>query len=90
MEAAGYDILGSQVSVNTSLGRRVYDFVIASEGRVLGVEVKSGGAIRSAVQCDKDIEIAREGGQLVGKNADRVLSRLGDITAKFPTWVIRH
>ena len=66
----GNTILGSQVSANTSLGRRVIDHLIQTpEGRIMAVEVKSGGGTRTAAQLARDTEMAITGATLVGKNA---------------------
>jgi RHS repeat-associated protein len=66
----GGRILGSQVCCKTSLGRRVQDHVIEdAAGVIKNVEVKTGGATRSAVQRAKDAEIAAGRGTYVGKNA---------------------
>jgi hypothetical protein len=68
--AAGNTILGAQVSVRTSQGRRVIDFLVQTpDGRLIAVEAKSGGAVRNARQLAKDAALADEGGVLVGKNA---------------------
>ena len=70
LENAGNSILGSQVSANTSLGRRVIDHLIRTpEGKILAVEVKSGGGTRTAAQLAKDTEMAITGATLVGKYA---------------------
>ncbi|HWO25766.1 MAG TPA: hypothetical protein VNO30_43820, partial [Kofleriaceae bacterium] len=70
--AEGNTILGSQVSVRTSLGLRRIDHLIQTPGgQILAVEVKSGNAVRSAAQLAKDAALASEGGVLVGRNARR-------------------
>jgi RHS repeat-associated protein len=64
----GNTILGSQVTVRTSAGSRVVDHIIRTEGGdILAIEVKTGGAARSASQLAKDHAIAVEGGIPVGK-----------------------
>jgi hypothetical protein len=79
----GKTILGSQVSVQTSQGRRVVDHLTQSaEGKIAGVEVKSGKATRNAAQRAKDAEIAEKGGKIVGKNAPE---NLRGRKVKFPT-----
>lgn len=68
--AEGNTILGSQVSVRTSQGRRVVDHLIQTpSGQIMAIEVKSGRASRSAGQIAKDSALATEGGVVVGKNA---------------------
>jgi RHS repeat-associated protein len=68
--AEGNKILGSQVSVRTSEGRRVVDHLIQTPGgQIVACEVKCGGAVRNSSQLAKDGAMATEGGVLVGKNA---------------------
>jgi hypothetical protein len=51
----GNEILGTQVTVQTSQGRRVVDHLIRTpDGQFVAVEVKSGGAVRTATQRAKD------------------------------------
>lgn len=76
-------ILGSQVSVQTSKGRRVVDHLTQNaEGKIAGVEVKSGKATRNPAQRANDAEIANPGGKVVGKNAPE---NLRGRKVKFPT-----
>jgi RHS repeat-associated protein len=65
----GKTVLGSQVSVQTSEGRRVIDHLVQDGGGVRAVEVKTGNATRNARQVAKDSAMANEGGKIVGKNA---------------------
>nr|WP_323134523.1 RHS repeat-associated core domain-containing protein [Xanthomonas campestris] len=68
--AEGNKILGSQVTVRTSQGLRVLDHLVETPaGQVTAVEVKYGGAVRSASQLAKDGEMAAKGAVIVGKNA---------------------
>ena len=68
--AAGNKILGSQVSVRTSEGRRVIDHLIeTAEGKIVACEVKCGNATRNTGQIAQDAAMAKEGATLVGKNA---------------------
>lgn len=53
-----------------------------AEGKIAGVEVKSGKATRNAAQKAKDAEIANQGGKVVGKNAPE---NLRGKKVKFPT-----
>lgn len=68
--AEGNEILGSQVSVRTSEGRRVVDHLVKTpEGKVVACEVKCGGGVRNSSQIAKDNAMEAEGGTIVGKNA---------------------
>jgi hypothetical protein len=68
--AEGNTILGSHVTIQTSKGARVVDHLIRTpDGRIVAVEVKSGGAVRDATQLAKDKAMATEGGTPVGQNA---------------------
>ena len=60
------------------------------DGQAVGVEVKSGNAIRTAAQVSKDIEVARKGGTLVGKNAQGAIYALGRNQLHMPTMVIKY
>ncbi len=60
----GYKIVGEQVSVMTSAGRRVVDFVVEKAGETLAIEVKTGDAVRSASQLAKDAAMESEGGRV--------------------------
>lgn len=60
----GYKILGEQVSVMTSAGRRVVDFVVEKDGEMLAIEVKTGDAVRSARQLAKDAAMESEGARV--------------------------
>ena len=74
LEKQGYKVLGSQVSVKTSEGRRVIDHLVQdSKGNIKGIEVKSGNAIRSSSQISKDNAMAKQGGTIIGKNAPAAL-----------------
>ncbi|MFA4436713.1 hypothetical protein P2B10_21270, partial [Xanthomonas perforans] len=68
--AEGNKILGSQVAARTSQGLRVIDHLVETPaGQVTAIEVKYGGAARSASQLAKDGEMATKGAVIVGKNA---------------------
>lgn len=72
--AEGNSILGSQVSVRTSEGRRVIDHLVQdANGTIRAIEVKAGGGVRNASQLAKDNALATQGGTLVGKNAPAAL-----------------
>ncbi|MHC1722093.1 MAG: nuclease-related domain-containing protein [Aminipila sp.] len=73
----GYNIIGSQVSVRTSGGRRIIDhLVLDSAGDMMAIEVKSGNAVRSNAQLFKDMLLETEGGVLTGKN-------VGELSGQF-------
>jgi hypothetical protein len=70
----GNTILGSQVSVRTSEGRRIVDHLIQTpSGQIVACEVKCGGAVRNASQLAKDEAMATTGGIVIGKNAPNAL-----------------
>lgn len=70
LEAEGNKIIGRQVSMKTSKGRRVVDHLIQTpNGKIIAVEVKSGNARRSSSQRAKDDAMATEGAVPIGKNA---------------------
>jgi len=72
--AEGNIILGSQVSVRTTEGRRVIDHLIQqADGTIKVIEVKSGDAVRNASQLAKDKALSNQGGVIVGKNAPKLL-----------------
>jgi len=67
---SGFELVGRRVSIVTSKGRRQIDRLFRdSSNRLFAVEVKSGGAVRSAEQVVKDRLLATQGGRFVGKNA---------------------
>ncbi len=67
-------VLGTQVYVKTpGVGRgRYVDILIQNNnmGKIIGVEVKSGGATRSSTQIAKD-KVITSGGGIFGKNAPK-------------------
>jgi hypothetical protein len=76
LEARGCEILGTHVTITTTKGPRVVDFLVKTpSGKTLIVEVKSGNAVRSTAQKAKDALIATEGGVMVGENAPKALRR---------------
>lgn len=88
LEAKGHEILGTQVSVKTQESRRVID-ILFKDGKtekIRAIEVKSGGAKRSATQIKKDNSMAEKGGTLIGKNAPK--SDVYKATMKIDTEVI--
>jgi hypothetical protein len=60
----GYKIVGEQVSVMTSAGRRVVDFVVEKGGEMVAIEVKTGDGVRSAGQLAKDAAMESEGARV--------------------------
>lgn len=69
LEGEGNRILASQVTIQTSAGPRRVDHLIRTpSGKIVAVEVKSGGGKRTAQQLLKDKVLAREGGKIVGAN----------------------
>ncbi len=82
----GHDVQGTQVSAKTPLSRRVIDILIKDgrTGQLRAIEVKAGGATRSATQLAKDNAMASQGATLVGKNAPSGLSGI----LKIPTQVV--
>ena len=79
-------VLGRQVYIQTpGIGRGRYsDILIQSKktGKIINVEIKSGGAVRSTSQIKKDILI-NSGGGVFGKNAP--LDMNGNPLADMPT-----
>ena len=70
----GYDVIGSQVSVKTEHTRRIIDHMVKDgDGVIKAVEVKNGGATRNATQILKDDSMAKEGAEIIGKNAPKDL-----------------
>ena len=47
--------------------------IMTPSGELLAIEVKAGGAVRSAAQLAKDAALGTEGGVIVGKNAPAFL-----------------
>jgi RHS repeat-associated protein len=65
----GRNVVGSQVSIQTSKGRRVSDHLTDDSGNLTNVEVKAMNGTRNNKQIAKDNAMATEGGTIVGKNA---------------------
>ena len=62
--------MGRQVAVRTSAGLRIASLLVRKPGgKMIQVEVKTGGGIRTAGQVTKDLLINRVGGKVVGKRA---------------------
>lgn len=72
IEAQGGIIVGRHVTARTSDGIRYIDYlVLAPNGRLLAVEVKSGNAARSSTQIVRDHLMATEGALLTGPNVSQ-------------------
>ena len=71
----GYEILGSQVSVKTTLTRRVIDHLVRKNNEIKAIEVKHGKAQRTPMQIKKDDLLEIEGGEFIGKNAPDFLKK---------------
>jgi len=66
--AEGNKVVASQVWVKTSAGFRVIDHLIEdAAGKLVAIEVKSGGAVRSAKQLLKDKLMSTEGARIVSR-----------------------
>jgi hypothetical protein len=80
---ANYTIDGREISVRGADGTlRRYDIVATSpDGTVIGIEVKSGSATRTAQQIAIDTELIGSGGlNTVGQKAvDANISRISDV-----------
>lgn len=63
-------LLGSQVEVMTSAGKRVVDHLVElPSGEIVALEVKSGGAVRTLEQAEKDLALELHGGTIIGRGA---------------------
>ena len=64
----GYNIIGSQVSIMTSKGRRIVDHLVQKAGEAIkAIEVKFGNAKRSTKQLEKDVAMEK-GAKIENKN----------------------
>ena len=66
----GYKIIGEQVSVMTSAGRRVVDFIVEKGGEMLAIEVKTGDGVRNAGQLAKDAAMESAGARVGASGGD--------------------
>ena len=81
----GWEMVGRHVAAWTPIGLRYIDILARTPaGRLVALEVKTGGAMRNAAQIAKDAFIAL-GARLVGKNANA----LRNMTMAIRTFVIR-
>lgn len=67
----GYEHLGSQVAVKTSLKFRYIDHLVKDPRtqEITAIEVKSGKATRNTKQIAKDTEMEQQGAAVIGKHA---------------------
>ena len=65
----GMDVVGREVGVRGPLGKRTYDVVVRRNGKLWGVEVKSGGARPTRYQEFTDMWVDRNGAYGIGKIA---------------------
>ncbi len=70
--AKGIKIVAEQAHVITSKGRRVVDFIVRVNGKLLAYEIKSGNARRTLLQGLKDEALALGGGTWQGKELQRI------------------
>jgi len=72
LEKQGIEVVARDgINIQTPLGRRIPDGIIRVSGKLIGIEVKSGNASRSAFQGAKDMYINMYGGKAVGDKAAR-------------------
>ena len=70
LEQRGIEVVARDgVHIDTPLGERVPDGIIRVNGKLIGIEVKSGNASRSALQGAKDMWININGGKAFGAKA---------------------
>lgn len=87
-EAQGKEIIGEEVSFDTTKGRRRVDLLTKDQqGQVEAVEVKTGKSRYTRRQQDKDHALDSEGGLPVGENA-RKAGLEGKV--RIPTRLDRH
>lgn len=66
----GEEIVGEEITVKTPLGKRRVDLVTRKEGKLKGIEVKTGESPYTDMQKAKDKLIEREGGEATGRKAE--------------------
>jgi len=66
LRSSGFNVIGTQVRVQTSLGPRVLDVLVDLRGCLYAIEVKAGNAIYGGMQLTKDILIQNNGVILSG------------------------
>jgi hypothetical protein len=69
LRAAGFKVVGERLLVRTPMGKREVDIVVRINGVLHGIEVKSGGAVRTLGQIAKDAWINRFGATFFGRRA---------------------
>ncbi|MCO5167216.1 MAG: choice-of-anchor D domain-containing protein [Planctomycetes bacterium] len=73
-----WDLVGSQVHVATRRGTRIVDHLLqnrANPRMLAGIEVKSGGAVRSGLQETKDLLLNEGVGRFFGRRAGDLANR---------------
>jgi len=74
--AEGNKIVASQVVVRTSAGIRIIDHLIETPaGKLIAVEVKTGGGARTAIQLQKDALMATEGAVIISRKVPELRGR---------------
>ncbi len=89
LEKAGISVLGSHVTVRTAEGvTRVLDHLVRFEGRLIGVEVKTGiNTTRTAAQVAADGSLATSGGTIIGRNAPAdLIGTISKIATLMDAW----
>ncbi|MEM6730221.1 MAG: hypothetical protein AAF658_01625 [Myxococcota bacterium] len=76
----GFDVVGEELSVRGPLGTRRFDAVIRRDGRLFGLEIKSGTATKNTFQDFTDRFINRLGAKGIGKFRGQ---RIEGVTAVF-------
>ena len=72
LQAMGFDVIGTKVGLRTSRGMRYVDLLVREGSELVGVEVKYGSGIRTALQIDKDLLLAITGGVLTPGGAQQL------------------
>jgi predicted RecB family endonuclease len=62
----GIEVVGTQVKVQTTKGKRYIDVLLKVNGKLVAVEVKTGKAIRSVRQIEKDAAMLKDGVKIGG------------------------
>lgn len=70
----GVDVVGTEMSVQGPLGRRTYDVVTRREGKLWGIEVKTGGATKDSYQDFSDSWVNQFGAPGIGKLSGQTVS----------------
>ncbi len=71
LRSKGYTVLGRQITISTSRGNRIVDFLaLDPNGKRVAIEVKANGSTYTKAQILKDEELANAGGIFRGPNAN--------------------